>query len=76
MKIPWWRAIRGHLTVRGKRLDAPHEHLEAKIPQGYGETGFQPSLLKFSSEGCWEITGSVGEAALTFVAKVQIPKTE
>jgi hypothetical protein len=70
MKFPWWRGVRGKLTIQGKRLDAPAPPLRASIPEGYGDTGFQATALIFPTEGCWEVTGKVGEASLTFVTRV------
>jgi hypothetical protein len=67
MKWPWWRGNRGHLRVEGRRLDGEAPPLRAEIPPYYGLVGFQPSGLVFPSEGCWEVTGRVGDAALTFV---------
>ncbi|GAB4577427.1 MAG: hypothetical protein Fur0022_01580 [Anaerolineales bacterium] len=38
---------------------------------GYGETGFHPAGLVFSSEGCWEVTATIGvEHRMTFVTLV------
>src|SRR5712691_8496846 len=71
-KFPWWRAVRGRLTIRGRRLDAPADPLKAWIPGGYGETGFQATGIIFPSEGCWEITGRVGDSELTFVVEVRV----
>ena len=70
MKFPWWRAISGKLTIEGRRLDGTASALEADIPDGYGDTGFQASGIIFPSEGCWQVTGMVGEASLTFVTQV------
>jgi hypothetical protein len=33
----------------------------------YGDSGYQPVSISFPTEGCWEITGRVGEASLTIV---------
>jgi len=44
--------------------------LRARIPDGYGDTGFQATALIFPTEGCWEVTGKVGEASRTFVTRV------
>lgn len=38
-KWGWWRAIPGELRIEGRRLDGAGI-LEARIPDGYGETGF------------------------------------
>ena len=70
-KWGWWRAIPGELRIEGRRLDGAGI-LEARIPDGYGETGFQVSALIFSSAGCWEVTGRVGSESLTFVTEVVI----
>lgn len=70
MKWPWWRGVAGQLTITGRRLDAPESPLRHSIPNGYGESGFQATALIFPSAGCWEITGKVGEAELTFVQTV------
>ena len=70
MKWAWWRGVPGELTIEGHRLDAPAPPLLAWIPDGYGERGFQVSGLTFPTVGCWEVTGRVGEASLTFVVRV------
>jgi len=71
-KFFWWRGVRGPLTIRGRRLDAPADPLRSHVPAGYGETGFQASGVYFPSEGCWEITGRVGDSELTFVMEVRV----
>ena len=73
MKWAWYRYVSGRLTIEGRRLDAPAPPLEADIPDGYGDSGFQVSGLTFPSAGCWEITGRVGDASLTFVVIVAVP---
>lgn len=70
MKWAWYRFVPGVLTVEGRRLDAPATPMEADVPEGYGDRGFLPTGLLFPTEGCWEITGRVGEASLTFVTRV------
>jgi len=70
MKWPWWRGGRGRLSIDGRRLDASAPPLRSKIPKGYGGTGFQATALIFPTEGCWEVTGKVGQATLTFVTLV------
>lgn len=70
MKWPWWRSARGALTVEGRRLDGSAGALRASIPKGYGETGFQSTGLLFAGPGCWEVTGRVGDASLSFVTLV------
>jgi hypothetical protein len=72
MKFGWYRGagLRGKLTIQGKKLDAPSPPLSTNIPEGYGDTGFQSSGVIFPTEGCWEVTGKVGTASLTFVTRV------
>lgn len=70
MKFPWDRGVSGELTITGRRLDAPAPPVESRVPDGYGVRGFQSSGIFFPSEGCWEITGQVGETRLTFVTLV------
>ena len=71
MKWGWHRAVRGQLRIDGRRLDEPAPPLRAEIPAGYGDFGFQSSALIFPTPGCWEVTGHVGTASLTFVTLVQ-----
>lgn len=70
MKFPWWRSVRGKLIIEGKRLDGAAPSLRAHIPDGYGDIGFQSTALIFPTAGCWEVTGRVGDASLTFVTRV------
>jgi hypothetical protein len=72
MKFPWWRGegVVGALQIEGKRLDGEAPPLQAEIPQGYGDAGFQASGLGFPSEGCWQVTARAGEAELTIVTQV------
>jgi len=69
-KLGWWRAVRGTLEISGRRLDAEAPPLAARVPDGYGSIDFQASGVSFPSEGCWEITGRVGDAQVTFVTYV------
>ncbi|HET9344262.1 MAG TPA: hypothetical protein VFO05_01065 [Candidatus Limnocylindrales bacterium] len=69
-KLGWWRIAPGSLTITGRRIDAPAPPLRAPRSDDYGTTGFQPSGVSFPTEGCWEVTGTVGGSALTFVTFV------
>jgi len=70
MKWPWYRGVRGRLHIEGRRLDGTAPPVTADIIRAYGDSGFQPSGIYFPTEGCWEITGRVGTAELTFVTLV------
>ncbi len=69
-KFGWWRAVAGKLRIEGYRLDGPAPPLVAHVPDGYGDSGFQSSGITFPTEGCWQVTGRVGDASLTFVTLV------
>ena len=58
----------GQLTIEGHRLDAKSEPLQYELADGFNN--FQSSTLIFPAAGCWEITGHVGDASLTFVTEV------
>lgn len=70
MKFGWQRSVRGRLTVEGRRLDGRALALMAET--GYDpQIGFQATALIFPTPGCWEVTGRVGAASLTFVTRVE-----
>lgn len=69
-KLGWWRGVGRQLTIRGRRLDAKAPPLRARIPQGYGWSGFQATGVIFPTEGYWQVTGRVGQATLRFVTLV------
>jgi hypothetical protein len=69
-KFGWWRGATGKLRIEGRRLDAPAPPLVGHVPDGYGDSGFQSSGITFPAAGCWQVTGLVGEASLTFVTLV------
>lgn len=75
-KYPWWTVgTTGQLTIQGRRLDAPAPPLHAQVNSGTPETGFAKvtdgrfwaSSISFPTDGCWQITGTAGQASLTFV---------
>jgi hypothetical protein len=72
MKFPWWRGpeVRGALSIAGRERTRSLP-IRADIPDGYGDTGFQATGISFPVEGCYEITGTAGGAALTFVTLVE-----
>lgn len=70
MKFGWLRGVPGQLRIEGRRLDAPASPLRAEVPSGYGPLGFQATYVVFPTPGCWEVTGRVGDASVTFVTMV------
>ena len=69
-KFPWWRGVPGTLRIAGRRLDGSASPLRARVPEGYGSTGFQSSGIIFPGAGCWRVTGAAGGATLSFVTLV------
>ena len=71
-KFSWWWLQPGNLAVTG-RLKTAQGTFTAGFPSsGYRSTGFIPSELTFSSEGCWEIRASnENSQPLVFVIWVQ-----
>ena len=72
-KFGWWRLPEGRLRIEGRRLDAAAPPAGASIPDGYAPSGFQASGVLFPTEGCWEVTGRVADASLSFVVLVVKP---
>ena len=70
MKFGWQRGVAGRLSITGRRLDSEAPPLRSEVPGGYGDTGFQASYVIFPTPGCWEVTGRVGDASVTFVTRV------
>lgn len=69
-KLGWWRNVSGSVEISGRRLDGRAPRLHGEGSDGYGNIGFQASGVSFPTEGCWELTGRVGDAELTFVTYV------
>jgi hypothetical protein len=69
-KLGWYRLVAGQLAISGRRLDASAPPLAASVPSGYGSSGSQASGVEFPTEGCWQLTGTVGSASLTVVTFV------
>lgn len=77
-KLGWtpWQGLRGRLTVRGDRLDAPGRMEVLGINWGHtygaphdGRWGWA-TAVRFPREGCWRISARVGDVKLSYVANV------
>jgi hypothetical protein len=71
IKFGWKRRKKGPLFVGGRRLDGAAAPARAYISYDSEDIGIQPTYLVFPTPGCWEITGSVADASLTFVLLVE-----
>lgn len=68
---PYWRARDPEgwtVAVRGQRLDAPAPLMRV-LAVRWG-SGSWATASTFPSEGCWRITGRVGDVSLSYVVKV------
>jgi hypothetical protein len=65
--VAWRQGRTPHLRTQARRESAS---VRADIADAYGRSGFQPSAIFFPTVGCWKITGTVGDASLTFVTIV------
>lgn len=67
LKVLWWHNDSGKLTITGRRLDGAAPPMDAFIPDGYGQIGYQATGIEIPTPGCWEITGTVANRDLRFV---------
>jgi hypothetical protein len=70
MKFGWRRGVAGQLKIEGRRIDGVAPPLRSEVSSGYGDRGFQATYLIFPTPGCWEVTGAVGDARVTFITRV------
>lgn len=70
MKFGWRRGVAGQLEIEGRRVDAGAPPLRSEVPKAYGNRGFQATYVIFPTPGCWEVTGRVGDAHVTFITRV------
>jgi hypothetical protein len=69
-KAAWWRLKPGIISITGHRVDDAGIVIMSEVPEGYGLNGFQSTRVRFPGEGCYEITGTMGDEPLTFVTYV------
>lgn len=70
VKVGWFRPEGAVLEIVGERLDAEAPALTSSVPCCY-PTRFQASGLTFPTAGCWRITATAADAALSFVVRVE-----
>jgi hypothetical protein len=67
LKVLWWHNDSGKLAITGRRLDGAAPPLNAFIPDGYSQIGYQATGINIPTPGCWEIVGTVANRELRFV---------
>jgi hypothetical protein len=72
MKIPWFRARPGTVTISATPLGGPPARFTADVgsPASYGAAGFAPSILRFGRSGCWRLHAQLASHVLTLVVRV------
>lgn len=72
-KYGWLTYVKGPLTVEGRRLDGPAPPLRIQVngPGRWNHLPAQPysffAATWWTTMGCWEITGKVGDTSLTVI---------
>jgi len=79
-EVQWLRddGVEGFITVSGMRLDQPLEdspQTPLSPQRQYVKVGPVRTGLAFPSDGCWEVTGTVGDHSITFVVDVRFGET-
>jgi hypothetical protein len=74
VKFPWWRApgVRGVVRIGAVRIGIHAPLPRSYVPSAYGKSGFQASTVFFPTQGCWRVTGRVGDFSLTFVLRIRL----
>jgi hypothetical protein len=73
IKMGWFRARPGRVTLTAKPLDGPPARFTGQVgtPAEYGPTGFAASGLAFGRPGCWKLHASLAMRELTIVLDVR-----
>ncbi|MDQ2952494.1 MAG: hypothetical protein M3R54_09555 [Chloroflexota bacterium] len=70
-KIAWWRYVPGTVQITARSVDGASPEIRTSTTAGYGDSGFNPSGIDFTSEGCWRVNGNLEGHQLTFVMLVR-----
>jgi hypothetical protein len=72
LKMPWFRASRGPVTIDGRPLHGAPARLRARVNAGdYGPYGFVPAGLVFGRPGCWLLRAHLAGHVLVVVLDVR-----
>ena len=70
LKFPWLTVPNGLLRIDGRRLNGPGV-FHYDVNRAYDARGaFNTSTLRFSSRGCWQVTGRYGPSTVRFELRV------
>lgn len=70
IKLGWFRPAGAELRITGRRLDGQAPALERE-PGDIYPARFQPAVLIFPTEGCWEVIGQAEDHELSFVVRIE-----
>jgi len=71
LKMPWFRAGRGPVTIDARPLSGPPARFSASVSaDAYGTYGFVPAGLVFGRPGCWRLRAHLAGRVLTVVLRV------
>ena len=73
LKMPWFRASQGPVTIDGRPLSGPSARFSARVNAGdYGPYGFVPARLVFGRSGCWILRAHLAGSVLSVVIDVHV----
>jgi hypothetical protein len=72
LKMPWFRAARGQVTIAGRPLSGPPARFSATVNAGdYGPYGFVPAGIVFGRPGCWLLQARLAGRVVSVVLDVR-----
>jgi TonB family protein len=72
-KVLWVRPAGSELRIDARRIDGEAGPASVEVAGVYPST-IQPSVLIFSTPGCWQVTGTAGGQSLQFVLSLPEPE--
>jgi hypothetical protein len=75
VKMGWFRARNGLVTITARPLHGPSARFSADVgtPAEYGPTGFAAGGLAFGRPGCWQLRAHLAGRVLKLVLYVPSP---
>jgi hypothetical protein len=76
VKMGWFRARTGAVTITGAPLHGPSARFTADVgtPAEYGPTGFAASVVEFGRPGCWQLRAHLAGQELALVLRIPAPE--